>query len=79
MKLNLNDIAEFTWLYGSQWFLETNKGNFVWSDPEYGGNNTIVPYADTYEKFIDSGNIPFGRAKGEHVVGDYCGFEVKIQ
>lgn len=44
--LKTSDIAEFNWGFGKEWFLRTNKGNFIWSDPEYGGDNTIVFFSN---------------------------------
>lgn len=48
MLLKADDVAElrgeFTWDFGQLFFIETDKGNFIWSDPDYGGNNTLTPY-----------------------------------
>ena len=40
----LNLIGDFTWLWNDIFFIETEQGNFVWSDPEYNGDNTIRLY-----------------------------------
>lgn len=73
-KLLKSDVAEFTWDFGNQFLLETSKGNYVWSDPDYGGDNTIRPLKGTVKDFLQ----PFGRCKGKHFIDDYCGSEVKI-
>lgn len=76
--LSLDDVADFTWDFGSWFFLETDKGNFQWNDPEYGGTNTITKFDGTYQDWIKSCHIPYGRGKGKHVIRDYCGPDVKI-
>jgi hypothetical protein len=76
-KLTLDDVAKFTWMFTNIFFLETSKGNYLWSDPSYpGGDNTIKPTNQTYGEYCKEGE--FGRIKGEHVIKDYCGDEVKI-
>jgi hypothetical protein len=76
--LKHEDVAEFTWSFGMLFLLETPNGNYEWDDPDYGGDNTIKPYHGTYENWIEENHIPFGRSKGEHVILDYCGPEVRI-
>ena len=51
-SLTVEDVADFTWNWNDLFFLETAKGNFVWSDPEYGGDNTIRPYNGDLKKFF---------------------------
>jgi hypothetical protein len=74
--LTINDIADFTWSFGSQFLLETAHGDYVWSDPDYEGNNTIVPFTGDKANFTSEGFM--GRDKGKHVIRDYCGPDVKI-
>lgn len=76
--LTIKDIATFTWNFGNKFFLETSKGNFIWSDPNYSGDNTIIPFNGTYGDWIKSENIKYGRDKGNHVIEDYCGNDVRI-
>lgn len=72
-------IASFTWSFEDEFFLETHRGNYVWSDPEYpGGNNEIRPFDGNYDKWCEQSGIPYGRCKGTHVIRDYCGPNVKI-
>ncbi len=74
--ITLDTIAEFTWDFGSRFLLETPEGTYVWSDPEYGGDNTIRPLTkEEVENFF--GDF-WGRSKGSHKVRDYCGDNVKI-
>lgn len=75
-KLTLDDIGDFCWDFGQCFFIETNKGNFVWSDPVYAGNNTIRPYDGDIGDFCRKNHIPFLRDKGCHTIRSYCGEDV---
>ncbi len=77
-KLELTDIADWTYGFGQVFFLETAKGNFEWSDPDYGGDNTIRPFEGTYAEWCEKEGIPYGRGKGKRTIGDYCGSDVQI-
>ena len=73
--LNAKEVAElcgeFTWDFGQHFFIETEKGNFIWSDPDYGGDNTLTPFEGGIKNFFtDDG---YGRDKGTHIISDYCG------
>jgi len=73
---NLLDLdGEFTWDFGNRFFIETLIGNFIWSDPSYGGDNTIQEFNGTYKQYIGDS---FGRDEGIHIIRDYCGDNVKI-
>lgn len=63
-------VGDFTWDFEQSFFIETNEGNFVWSDPDYGGSGEIVEYKGSYNEWIGGG---FGRSKGRHFIGSYCG------
>ena len=76
--ITLDTVAEFTWDYGNKFLLETDEGNFEWSDPDYNGDNTIVKFNGTYRDWLASAGIPYGRMKGSHTIRDYCGDQVKI-
>jgi len=78
MKLTLDDSGEFSWNFNKLFFIETNKGNFVWSDPDYNGDNTIKPFDGTLKDFLKQQNIPCVRDKGFHTIRHYCGDNVKI-
>lgn len=74
-SLTVEDVADFTWNWNDLFFLETAKGNFVWSDPEYGGDNTIRPYNGDLKKFFGKS---YGRSSGSHTIAAYCGNGVRI-
>jgi len=79
-NLTLDDMAEFTWSFHNTFFLETVKGNFVWSDPDFIlGDNTIRPFNGTYVDWCRYEGIPFGRNKGKHIIRYYCGNNVVIK
>lgn len=67
--------GEFTWLFGCDFFIETLIGNFIWSDKDYQGDNTLTYTSKTYEEFLKECSVPYGRSKGIHVIGDYIGRE----
>lgn len=69
----LECVGEFTYMWGWDFFIETEIGNFAWRDPEYGGDNSIRPYGGTYEDFCKACHVPYGRSKGKHAVKNYCG------
>jgi len=79
MKLTLDSIADFTWGFGSTFFLETEHGNYVWSDPEYNGDNTIVKFNGSCKDWCESEGIDYGRGKGKHYIENYCGKNVIIK
>ena len=67
----LNEMGEFTWDFGHFFVIQTRFGMFVWSDPGYGGDNTMKPYLGRFKDFF----YPYGRDKGTHLISRYCGEE----
>ncbi len=77
-KITLDTYGQFTWSFGFLWHIETEFGNFEWSDPDYeGGDNTIKPCAPLKQWYKDIG-IRIGRDKGTHMIRNYCGENVKF-
>lgn len=74
----LDEVGDFTWNFGSEFFVETSKGNFIWSDPDYGGDNTLTRFVDTYRAYDSENNFRGGRSKGKHVIRSYCSDKVKV-
>ncbi len=78
MSINLDTVAEFTWNFGQEFLLEVNNGKhveyYVWSDPDYNGDNTIKKYVGNPNDFTNEGFC--GRDKGCHVIRNYCGDDV---
>ncbi len=73
----LNLYGEFTWDFGCHFFIETEIGNFVWSDPTYNGDNTMVKFSGTLNEWLDDPKL-FGRSKGIRPIGGYCGDEFVV-
>ena len=78
--ITLDTIAHIYWNFNKVFLLEVQTDNaditynYVWSDPDYGGDNTIRPYRGTPENFTHIGFC--GRDKGNHSVKNYCGEKV---
>jgi hypothetical protein len=70
----LNLVGEFTWDFGSQFYIATEQGNFVWSCPDYNGDNSLIPTDKTYVQWIESDKGHYGRDKGTHIIGQYIGW-----
>jgi hypothetical protein len=71
----LDREGDFTWDFGQNFFIETSIGNFIWSDPDYNGDNTIKPFKGTIQEYFEPS---YGRDKGKHIIRNYCGDDVKI-
>lgn len=76
--LTLDTVGDFTWFWSDIFFIETTIGNFVWSDPDYNGDNTIKQFDGDIKKFCKEVRYPHGRCKGKHTIGKYCGNQVNI-
>lgn len=74
-ELLLELVGDFTWDFGHQFFIETEVGNFVWSDPDYQGDDTMRLFKGSYNDWIggQGGFGAFGRSKGRHQISRYCG------
>jgi len=79
--ITLDDRVQFVWNFGQEFLLikqleDYNEELYVWSDPDYNGDNTIKTYTGDARDFTSPGFC--GRDKGHHVVRDYCGESVLI-
>lgn len=74
----LDTIAEFSWDFHQTFFVETEYGNFIWSDPSYGGDNTLRGFNGTHTMWLNEINLDCSRCKGNHRLGRYCGSDVDI-
>lgn len=68
----LNTVGMFTWSFNCTFHIDTELGNFVWSDPDYDGDNRIRP-SISLKEWYELEHIPFGRDKGTHTIKEYCG------
>lgn len=77
----LNQIADFSWMWGKNFHLQVGDRAYLWSSPEYGGDNTIRPYPHTQDelgKMHADSPVPWSRDKGAHRIKDYCGENVVL-
>lgn len=83
--LTKDSICQFTWGFDSRFLIrkydfyhKVSYGDFyVWSDPEYNGDNTIKKYEGYPQHF--TGKNFCGRNKGHHSIYAFCGDSVKIE
>ncbi|MFA5132488.1 MAG: hypothetical protein WC444_04190 [Candidatus Paceibacterota bacterium] len=70
----LNAVGDFSWLWNDCFFIETEEhGNFLWSDPEYRGDNTIRKTDMSLKEYLTVVGVPYGRSKGKHIIRRYVG------
>ena len=62
-------IGRFTWGFSYYFFIETAIGDFVWEER----GNTITQVNYKLVDWVKINEIPFGRDKGSHIIGEYCG------
>ena len=71
-KITISDNGVFTFGWSEEFFVETNKGNFIFSDPGFGGDNTMRPFYGSIDGWVQG--LPYAAInKGRHVIKDFCG------
>ena len=69
----LDLIGDFSYCWGYHFFIETEQGNFTWSDPGYdGGTGEIQSYQGSLASYCKQLGVPFARCKGKHIIREYC-------
>ena len=63
--------GHFVWSFGKEFFIETQKGNFVWNDPDYGGDNTVRQFQGDLKKWLKEMQIPYCRDKGTRFIENF--------
>ena len=77
--LTVHTPANFYHSGGPNFLLQTRIGNFVWSSPDYpDGDNKIRKFNGTYQQWCRQEGISYGKDKGTHIIGTYCGQDVII-
>lgn len=71
-------FGDFSWDFGMKYFIETSQGNFIWSDPDYGGDNSIKSFNGSLNDFMSQNNLILVRDKGKHLIVNYCGSNFKF-
>jgi hypothetical protein len=65
----LNTVAEFTWNFNMYFYVDTGTRWFIYSDPDYNGDGSLVETKQSYSEWIKP---IYGRDKGKHVIKNYC-------
>lgn len=65
-------------MFGQKFFIETGDGNYLWNDPNYGGDNTISSFKGDLNDAVKFCGVPFGRDKGTKTIRGYCGDQIKL-
>lgn len=63
--------GHFFWSFGEFWFIETEKGNFVWSDCQYNGDGSVSKYNGSLQDWCNENHFDFVRDKGIHNIGEF--------
>lgn len=72
----LDLAAHFTQSIGTdQIFVETDDANYIYSDPQAGGNNTMRNSELTYARWSKGLKL---RDLGRHVIRNFCGNSVRL-
>lgn len=74
MNLSQLDKALFTAFENGEYFLETNKGNFVWVKSE----ETIYPFNGSIREYFKRVTKRVGHSLGNQTISTYCGNNVRI-
>lgn len=74
----LDSVAHFTQRIDTdEFYVETDNGNFIFSDPQAGGSNTLKPCSFSYAQWTRK----YGKAirdRGRHVIRNFCGNGVRV-
>ncbi len=74
----LKMVAHFYQSSGSECFATNKYWNMIWSNPEYGGDNTIRKYEGTYDDWYNSLEVKHVEDKGRHITRKFCGKDIEI-
>ena len=72
----LGSMGNFCWDFRFTWFVETKYGNFIWKDPDYGGDNSFTQTIKTFCQY--NTNRQTWRDKGDHQIEKYFGGDINI-
>lgn len=65
-------VGEFSWSFNKLYHIKTEVGDFEWSDPEYGGDNSIKSTV-SHDKWLLKHKLRYSRKMGIHRIRCYCG------
>jgi hypothetical protein len=67
----LLETGDFYWDFSFYFFIETLHGNWVWQDPENGGNNSLTSFEGSLQDFESTYWEGFKcTPKGKYTIGD---------
>jgi hypothetical protein len=70
----LDEIGDFTRIGFELFFVEADKGNYVYDRLA----NTLSQFGGSYFAYLEQNDILRVRFKGKHKIRDYCGNGVKV-
>ena len=72
-------FGSFTWAFNSleKVLIETDEGNFLWKDPEFGGNNSLRKFTGSYNDFVKEFGPVSPEVSGE--IGEIVGRFVFVE
>ena len=70
----LEEIGDFTRIGFELFFVETDKGNYVYDRLA----NTLAQFGGSYFSYLEQNDILKVKFKGKHKIRDYCGNGVKV-
>jgi hypothetical protein len=70
----LEEIGDFTRIGFELFFVETDKGNYVYDRLA----NTLSQFGGSYFSYLEQNDILKVKFKGKHKIRDYCGNGVKV-
>lgn len=65
--------GSFYWCFGFDYFITTDNGNFIWQDPQFGGDNSFILFNGNIEDYKRHKKISSFRWEGIFSVDDRCG------
>ena len=77
LLLTSEDIGKFTRDHNGNVFIETKKGNFVFSDPSRGGDNTVKKFIGSFGDYFGKHSSGFFSCANK-TIASFCGLDVKI-
>jgi hypothetical protein len=78
----LGTMGHFTWSQGKEWLVETDLGNFIWSDPNYGdGDDTLTFFEGGHDEFYALAGVQpeVCKDKGDNLILNKCGQDIDLK
>lgn len=76
-NMNSKEISllkgSFYWCFGYDYFISTERGNFIWKDPQFGGDNSFISFNGNIEEYKREKKISSFRWEGVLLIAKRCG------